>query len=242
MPITPETASQELPGQPKKRKINWLFIAIIAGAGVLATFGLYWFDIRGIVKEESILNPNYSPISRKACTLEAKLCPDGSSVGRVGPNCEFAACPGEDPAVADWQTYRNEGHGFEVKYPREYKIESAAYGPGEAPGGVIYRVSLGGPAVKDFEADFSKGLTILVARIEEGLRNGSDPLAEPNGMDPFSQKDAVIDGQKARIYNGGEVYTVAKGGYEYLLIRGDEADQTTRDIFVKMVSTFKFTK
>ncbi len=30
----------------------------------------------------------------KACTLEAKLCPDGSAVGRTGPNCEFAQCPG----------------------------------------------------------------------------------------------------------------------------------------------------
>ena len=30
-----------------------------------------------------------------ACTLEAKLCPDGSAVGRTGPNCEFAKCPGE---------------------------------------------------------------------------------------------------------------------------------------------------
>lgn len=30
----------------------------------------------------------------KACTQEAKLCPDGSAVGRTGPNCEFAACPG----------------------------------------------------------------------------------------------------------------------------------------------------
>jgi hypothetical protein len=28
-----------------------------------------------------------------ACTMEAKMCPDGSSVGRSGPNCEFAACP-----------------------------------------------------------------------------------------------------------------------------------------------------
>lgn len=26
------------------------------------------------------------------CTLEAKICPDGSSVGRIGPNCEFASC------------------------------------------------------------------------------------------------------------------------------------------------------
>jgi len=30
-----------------------------------------------------------------ACTMEAKLCPDGSAVGRTGPNCEFAPCPGE---------------------------------------------------------------------------------------------------------------------------------------------------
>lgn len=29
-----------------------------------------------------------------ACTQEAKLCPDGSAVGRTLPNCEFAACPG----------------------------------------------------------------------------------------------------------------------------------------------------
>lgn len=27
------------------------------------------------------------------CTEEAKICPDGTSVGRVGPNCEFEKCP-----------------------------------------------------------------------------------------------------------------------------------------------------
>jgi hypothetical protein len=30
------------------------------------------------------------------CTLEAKICPDGSTVGRTGPHCEFAACPNGD--------------------------------------------------------------------------------------------------------------------------------------------------
>jgi len=35
-------------------------------------------------------NPN------SACTMEAKVCPDGSSVGRTGPNCEFAPCPGSE--------------------------------------------------------------------------------------------------------------------------------------------------
>ena len=29
----------------------------------------------------------------KACTEEAKICPDGSTVGRTGPNCEFTPCP-----------------------------------------------------------------------------------------------------------------------------------------------------
>lgn len=28
-----------------------------------------------------------------ACTLDAKVCPDGSYVGRVGPDCEFEKCP-----------------------------------------------------------------------------------------------------------------------------------------------------
>ena len=28
-----------------------------------------------------------------ACTMEAKMCPDGSAVGRVPPDCEFAPCP-----------------------------------------------------------------------------------------------------------------------------------------------------
>lgn len=35
-----------------------------------------------------------SPIGGGAiCTEEAKLCPDGSAVGRTGPQCEFEACP-----------------------------------------------------------------------------------------------------------------------------------------------------
>jgi len=32
----------------------------------------------------------------KGCTAEAKLCSDGSAVGRSGPNCEFAECPVEN--------------------------------------------------------------------------------------------------------------------------------------------------
>lgn len=41
-----------------------------------------------------------------ACTLDAKVCPDGSAVGRMGPNCEFAACP-ETPSLPNGYTLQN---------------------------------------------------------------------------------------------------------------------------------------
>ena len=41
------------------------------------------------------LTGSFVPTRQVACTLEAKLCLDGSAVGRSGPGCEFAACPGE---------------------------------------------------------------------------------------------------------------------------------------------------
>jgi predicted lipoprotein with Yx(FWY)xxD motif len=35
----------------------------------------------------------------QACTMEAMVCPDGSSVGRTGPNCAFAPCPEPDASA-----------------------------------------------------------------------------------------------------------------------------------------------
>ncbi|MBP9719312.1 MAG: hypothetical protein KBD46_02490 [Candidatus Levybacteria bacterium] len=39
------------------------------------------------------LTPTNIPGNLKACTMDAKECPDGTFVGRTGPNCEFVACP-----------------------------------------------------------------------------------------------------------------------------------------------------
>ncbi len=36
----------------------------------------------------------FEATSPVVCTMEAKMCPDGSYVGRVGPSCEFQACGG----------------------------------------------------------------------------------------------------------------------------------------------------
>ncbi|MFA6214155.1 MAG: Kazal-type serine protease inhibitor family protein [Candidatus Micrarchaeia archaeon] len=41
----------------------------------------------------------------KACTAEAKLCPDGTAVGRTGPNCEFSPCPAPPEGCACTKEY-----------------------------------------------------------------------------------------------------------------------------------------
>lgn len=65
-----------------------------------------------------------------ACTMEAKLCSDGSYVGRSGPKCEFAPCPKEDliqiespragEAISSPLLIRGEARGqwfFEASFP-----------------------------------------------------------------------------------------------------------------------------
>jgi hypothetical protein len=68
---------------------------LIAGGVILVVvFGGLWIAYRSI---NTVPEP-------QACTLEAKLCPDGSSVGRTGPNCEFAACPQVEGAATSTDT------------------------------------------------------------------------------------------------------------------------------------------
>ena len=46
-----------------------------------------------VLKKTSPENKPTKNILPIACTQEAKICPDGSAVGRTGSNCEFAPCP-----------------------------------------------------------------------------------------------------------------------------------------------------
>ncbi len=64
------------------------------------------------------LNPS-ADSGQVACTQEAKLCPDGSYVGRTGPKCEFSACPGENNDL--WKTATSDGITFQ--YPETLLTE-----------------------------------------------------------------------------------------------------------------------
>lgn len=38
--------------------------------------------------------PGFEP-GLVACPMDARICPDGTTVGRQGPNCEFTKCPNQ---------------------------------------------------------------------------------------------------------------------------------------------------
>lgn len=65
------------------------FISILILLAVVA--GIYYF-VRQEPADEQI-----------ACTMDALMCPDGSGVGRSGPDCAFLACPQQDSFVGELQ-------------------------------------------------------------------------------------------------------------------------------------------
>lgn len=69
--------------------LNYTFVAVIVIATISAAL-VVW------------TNSTPTPI---ACTMDAKICPDGSAVGRTGPNCTFAPCPIANTVGADIQAH-----------------------------------------------------------------------------------------------------------------------------------------
>lgn len=63
-----------------------LWIVLIGSVAVLSVFARVF--VPDIFSKKSVDVPK-----ERACSMEAKLCSDGSVVGRSGPKCEFAPCP-----------------------------------------------------------------------------------------------------------------------------------------------------
>ena len=85
-------------GQKKAAKIAVAplsYSVTVVGVDVLRCPGCFNVHLqRNDNQEELTVNiRNWGISGPVACTLDAKICPDGTAVGRVAPDCEFGPCP-----------------------------------------------------------------------------------------------------------------------------------------------------
>ena len=144
--------------------ITFSIIVLIAAALLFST-GTYGRIVAYF--ENGTLLPN-GPV---ACTADAKLCPDGSAVGRTGSDCQFALCPGEVP-------------GSTVEYP--VALEDRFVG---APAQVDF----------DFEPTAEEFRTTLVEAVARGPNFAGHYRVVEWGCGTGCQSFSVVDVRDGRI-------------------------------------------
>jgi len=162
------------------------FLIIIFVLGVIAV-GAY-FGVQQFKKSQSN--------KPTACTMEAKLCPDGSSVGRTGPLCEFEACPTVTQACYQYHQLATSGEPYSVD--EELKITTA----GDLVTGTKTGTQVGPDMTNGYEGTITgtqvgDTITAIFAYIIEGSSNNEQeeyqfrnqalvkhryPLVDKNGI------------------------------------------------------------
>lgn len=133
LPIAPSTSSGQAPFvtypeffKTSHRQGSVLPIAVMAFAIVAFLFMVTWAVTPNQTWPWTTKTTQNTNSILRACTLEAKLCPDGSAVGRTGLNCAFAECPTSNTnSSASLKTFSNSDNGLTFQYPasrivREY--------------------------------------------------------------------------------------------------------------------------
>lgn len=100
--------------------------SLVFGIVLIILIGIGGFFYRAVSEQ---------PAGPTACTMEAKVCPDGSSVGRIPPSCEFAACP--DASVAT-------DAGFSFTMPAGYSADENGYGADTSVVAALIKPALSG--------------------------------------------------------------------------------------------------
>jgi hypothetical protein len=219
-------------------KTNWKFLLIVIVLAVIVGGGILAYQSWWLPKEEA---------NNVACTMEAKLCPDGSYVGRTGPNCEFAECPAtKTDETADWKTYKNEEDEFEIKYPEDWNFYDE---------GVV--ITFCGPEFWQQNGSCrmaGKGTTAAIVLSNNNLDINKEGFCQENPLNIFcgqilSEKDTVIGGKVGEILNinvnNGSLIALWKENYtdeKMYELSADELNNLPEheDIFNQMLSTFRF--
>lgn len=118
-------------------------------------------------------NNNQSSEVLVGCTEEAQMCPDGSFVGRTGPNCEFAECPVVDRATQP---------------PTQVIVEQ----PGEQPLGACVRAGCSGQlCIDETLYDANGPITTCEFRPEYACYQAASCERQPSGECGFTPTDEL---------------------------------------------------
>ncbi len=199
----------------------------------------------------------------KGCSLEARICPDGSAVGRTGPNCEFTPCPqitttptptpnlineSSPSAIANWKTWINNTYGYEFQYPNNWFIN-----PNNGSE-ILSDASLDGYNYPDYVISFSidvpfpdrVDITASVGTKKEvGDKVFETKIADLNvgGHRAARFQTIVLPGSATDAHNKKEIKVVLGSKYLYIEHWIDPPRKNTVEInkiFDQILSTFKF--
>lgn len=100
----PATIGKKVAHEPSSTVMKNLYIGI--AVLVIAIAGIFFYLTTD--RTESVSDAN-TPLATTTetweCNADAKICPDGSAVGRSGPKCEFTSCPSPAATSGTVTTY-----------------------------------------------------------------------------------------------------------------------------------------
>jgi hypothetical protein len=144
--------------------------------------------VAGFLYRATLEGPTHATnMDATACPLDAKVCPDGSSVGRSGPSCQFAACALPNVEVPE--------AGIAFALPAGYRADENAYGADTSLLGAFIKDSLVGTSTQPD--------TIIVKRysIEEG-GNANAVMLEHTTYQESGEQPSSMDAFTPVIVNG----------------------------------------
>jgi hypothetical protein len=100
---------------------------LVFGVVLIILVGLGGFFYRNVAERAG--DP-----SQIACTADAKMCPDGTSVGRTPPSCDFTLCPFPNVEVVE--------KSISFLVPTGYATDENAYGADASLVGAFVKPSL----------------------------------------------------------------------------------------------------
>lgn len=200
----PATSPSLTPPVPPKKSskllmilIPLLLLLIAGGAGAYYYMQNYGNPFAPAAEVTPTPAASDLPAEPVACTMEAKLCPDGSSVGRSGPNCEFAECPAPTetvPAATTSGTVKTQ-MGFSLSLPGTFKVIS------ETPEEVKIGADENGTTVEYLTV--TKALTVGVAKLQKCTESTTVYPCLSNGLawgQPADVQNLTVGGVEAQSF------------------------------------------